>query len=70
MDLFEDVPFRISERDLPPLTGIETFLDWYAMENPEYRAFWKAMLKDQFHYRTPADGPVFPRTGKSSIWGR
>ena len=56
LDLFEDIPFRISERDLPPLTGIETFLDWYAMDNPEYRAFWAAMIKDQFHYqvRTPA----------------
>ena len=56
LDLFEDVPLRISERDLPPLTGIETFLDWYAMDNPEYRAFWAAMMKDQFHYqvRTPA----------------
>jgi hydroxyacylglutathione hydrolase len=56
LDLFEEVPFRISERDLPPLTGIETFLDWYAMTNPEYRAFWTALIKDQFHYRsrTPA----------------
>jgi hydroxyacylglutathione hydrolase len=56
LDLFEDLPFRLSERDLPPLTGLETFLDWYAMENPEYRAFWAAMLKDQFHFqvRTPA----------------
>ena len=51
LDLFEDVPFRISERDFPPLTGIETFLDWYVMENPAYRAFWTAMLEDQFHYR-------------------
>ncbi|MBI5585652.1 MAG: MBL fold metallo-hydrolase [Deltaproteobacteria bacterium] len=51
LDLFEDVPFRISERDHPPLTGIETFLDWYAMENPEYRAFWAAMVRDQFHFR-------------------
>jgi hydroxyacylglutathione hydrolase len=56
LDLFEEVPFRISERDLPPLTGIETFLDWYAMANPEYRAFWTTLIKDQFHYRsrTPA----------------
>jgi hydroxyacylglutathione hydrolase len=56
LDLFEDTPFWISERDLPPLTGIETLLDWYTMENPEYRAFWKAMLEDQFHYqpRQPA----------------
>lgn len=56
LDLFEDVPFRISERDLPPLTDLDTFLDWYAMDNPEYRVFWTAMLKDQFHYqpRKPA----------------
>ena len=56
LDLFEDLPFWISERDLPPLTGIETFLDWYEMENPEYRTFWAAMIKDQFHYqvRPPA----------------
>jgi hydroxyacylglutathione hydrolase len=51
LDLFEDVPFRISERDLPPLTDLETLLDWYAMDNPEYRTFWAAMLKDQFHYQ-------------------
>ncbi len=56
LDLFEDVPFRISERDLPPLTDLETFLDWYDLKNPEYRAFWAAMLREQFHYqvRTPA----------------
>jgi len=55
LDLFDEVPLRISDRDLPPLTGIETFLDWYGIENPEYRAFWAALLKDQFHYqpRTP-----------------
>jgi hydroxyacylglutathione hydrolase len=55
LDLFAEVPFRISDRDLPPLTGVETFLDWYGIENPEYRTFWTTMLKDQFHYqpRTP-----------------
>jgi hydroxyacylglutathione hydrolase len=51
LDLFEDIPFWISKRDLPPLTDIETLLDWYTMENPEYRAFWTALLEDQFHYR-------------------
>jgi hydroxyacylglutathione hydrolase len=57
LDLFADVPFRISERDLPPLTDLEVFLDWYDMKNPEYRTFWASMIKDQFHYqvRTPAD---------------
>ena len=59
LDLFEDLPFWISERDLPPLTGIETFLDWYGMENPEYRAFWAAMVKDQFHYRTRTPARFF-----------
>jgi hydroxyacylglutathione hydrolase len=59
LDLFDDVPFRISERDLPPLTDIETFLDWYAMENPEYRAFWAALVKDQFHYRTRTPARFF-----------
>ena len=59
LDLFEDLPLRISERDLPPLTDIETFLDWYDMENPEYRAFWAAMLKDQFHYRTRTPARFF-----------
>ena len=51
LDLFGDLSFRISERDLPPLTSIETFLDWYALDNPEYRTFWAAMVQDQFHYR-------------------
>jgi glyoxylase-like metal-dependent hydrolase (beta-lactamase superfamily II) len=59
LDLFEDLPFRISERDLPPLTGIETFLDWYAMENVEYRSFWAALVEDQFHYRVRTPGGFF-----------
>ena len=63
LDLFEDVPFRVSERDLPPLTGIETFLDWYAMENPEYRAVWAALIQDQFHYR-PRTTDLFFQDGE------
>jgi len=51
LDLFEDIPFWISERDHPPLTDLETLLDWYDIENPDYRAYWTRLLEEQFHYR-------------------
>jgi hydroxyacylglutathione hydrolase len=56
LDLFDDLPFWVSEQDALPLSDVEVFLDWYGMDNEDYRNYWRAMLKEQFHYkpRSPA----------------
>lgn len=51
LDLFEEVPIWICELDAPPLRDIETFMDWYDMEEESYRAHWRRVLADQFHLR-------------------
>jgi glyoxylase-like metal-dependent hydrolase (beta-lactamase superfamily II) len=55
LDLFDDVPLWISEKDAPPLADLEVFLDWYGMDN-EIRGHFRRMMIDQFHYapRKPA----------------
>jgi len=52
MDLFEELPLWISEKDAPPLADIETLLDWYGLEDDSYRAYWRNELRGRFHYRS------------------
>jgi glyoxylase-like metal-dependent hydrolase (beta-lactamase superfamily II) len=56
LDLFDDLPFAISELETAPLTDAEIFMDWYGIDEPGYRNFWRQALKDTFHFRprTPA----------------
>jgi len=51
LELFDHLPLWISEKDAPPLSDVEIFLDWYGMENDDYRNYWRAVLKDQFRYK-------------------
>ncbi|MGD2271408.1 MAG: MBL fold metallo-hydrolase [Desulfobacterales bacterium] len=51
LDLFEDVPLRISQKDAPMLSDIELFLDGYGVEIEEHRKFWRHIMIEQFHYR-------------------
>lgn len=51
LDLFDDLPFRISEADAPPLAGLEAFLDAYGMPEGEDRQHWRKLMLDQFHFR-------------------
>jgi hydroxyacylglutathione hydrolase len=51
LDLFDDVPFWISNEDALPLSDVEVFLDWYGMDNEEYREYWRHVLKEQFHFK-------------------
>jgi len=51
LDLFDDLPLWISEKDAPPLSDIEVFLDWYGIEDDVYRNHWRSILKDQFHFK-------------------
>jgi hydroxyacylglutathione hydrolase len=65
LDLFEDLPLVVPEIDAPPLADIEVFLDWYGLENEEYRNEWRPMLLEQFHFRPRLPHRVF--TGNETL---
>lgn len=51
MDLFDDVPFRISEEDAPQLSDLEIFMDAYGFTDKTIREYWGPLLLDQFHFK-------------------
>lgn len=50
LDLFDGIPLAVSEDDAPPLGDMEVLLDWYGLAGGEEKAFWRAFLRDVFHY--------------------
>lgn len=52
LDLFDDLPLWISDKDSTPLSSVENFLDWYGMDNNDYRKYWRKMLKEEFHFES------------------
>ncbi len=56
LDLFEELPLKISEHDAPPLSDLDLFLDWYGMDEPNERKAWKIAIVNQFNFkpRTPS----------------
>lgn len=68
LDLFEDLPLRVSAPDAPMLASVEAFLDGYAMP-ADFRNHWRRVLESEFHFRprTPsgllAGGDVLVRGG-------
>jgi Zn-dependent hydrolases, including glyoxylases len=55
LNLFADCPLRISEKDFPPLTDIDVFLDWYNIKETDIRAFWKQEMLENFNYLPKQD---------------
>lgn len=51
LEIFEDLPFKVSQKDAPPLADLETFLDWYEMDEPATRNMWRQRMLDHFHYQ-------------------
>ncbi|MBX3677463.1 MAG: MBL fold metallo-hydrolase [Rhodocyclaceae bacterium] len=51
LDLFEGLPLRQMAGESAPLSGLETFLDWYGFAEEEFREYWRHQLTTQFHYR-------------------
>jgi hydroxyacylglutathione hydrolase len=51
LDLFDDLPFWVSDKDALPLSNLEVFLDWYGMDREQYREYWRHVLKEQFHFK-------------------
>lgn len=49
--LFENETLRLSERDFPPLTDMEIFLDWYGINDAQLRELWKNIMLNNFNYR-------------------
>ncbi len=67
LDLFEGLPLRISEVDAPPLADIETFLDWYGLEDDAYRGYWRNELLGRFHYRSRKPAGYLRECGNFSL---
>lgn len=59
LDLFEELPLVVPKIDTPPLSDLEIFMDWYGLDNPVYRAEWRPLLIDQFHFRPRIPSRVF-----------
>ncbi len=59
LDLFEDLPLVVPQIEAPPLSDMEIFMDWYGLDNPAYRAQWRPLLINQFHYRPRTPSRVF-----------
>ncbi len=51
LDLFDDLPFWIGEYDAPPLTDLELFMDWYGLDDPQFRESFGTQLKKDFNLR-------------------
>lgn len=51
MNLFEESSLWISERDFPPLTDLNIFLDWYAILSDGQRAYWEKIMLEEFDFR-------------------
>jgi glyoxylase-like metal-dependent hydrolase (beta-lactamase superfamily II) len=63
LGMFDDCPFLISERDIPPLTDIDVLLDWYGMDSASHRTYWKESIIENFNYR-PRQAAHFLKDGE------
>lgn len=59
LNLFDNCTLRISQRDFPPLTDIEIFLDWYGIKETQARESWKIIMLNNFNYRPQKEASFF-----------
>lgn len=57
--MFENSVLRISERDFPPLTDLEIFLDWYGIQDEQLRTLWKEIMLNNFNYHPQRNASFF-----------
>lgn len=69
MNIFEACPLWISERDFPPLTDLDVFLDWYGIEEAGPRDYWRKEMRETFDYR-PRTEARFIADGETIDLGR
>jgi hydroxyacylglutathione hydrolase len=60
LNIFADCSLWISKRDLPPLTNMEIFLDWYGILDDRLRSTWKQVMREMFNYRPQKDVSFLP----------
>lgn len=51
LDLFDDLPLWISEKDSSAISSLEMFLDSYGIDDQDYREYWRKFLKEEFHFK-------------------
>jgi len=51
IDLFEGCPLRMSQRDFPPLTDINIFLEWYGLLSDKQRSYWVEVMEKDFDFK-------------------
>ncbi len=54
LDLFDDAPLWMHEKDAPPLSDVDVFIDWYGIKMEEHSELvegWRALLKETFHFQ-------------------
>lgn len=59
LDLFEERPLVLPALETEPFTNIETFMDWYGLQDEELRGHWRKLLDEVFHYRVRKPGRTF-----------
>ena len=52
LDLFDDLPLWISDKDSSSLSGLEMFLDCYGIDNHDYRDHWRRIIEEEFHFKS------------------
>lgn len=68
LDLFDDLPFRVAERDAPPLADLDVFIESYGEMNEQERVYWRKFLSEEFHFR-PRRPAAFLRGGETLTLG-
>ncbi len=51
INLFDGCTLRMSERDFPPLSDINIFLDWYGLLSDKQRAYWVEVMEKDFDFK-------------------
>jgi len=54
LDLFDDLPLWMHEKDSPPLSDFDIFADWYGHERGKLdhlRERWHPVIEKEFHFR-------------------
>ena len=51
LDLFDDLPLWMSDKDSSALSSLEMFLDCYGIDNHDYRNYWRKILAEEFHFK-------------------
>lgn len=51
LDLFDDLPLWVSEKDASALSSLEMFLDTYGIDYQDHREYWRRFLQETFHFK-------------------